>query len=75
MSHNRKSAIWGTGFGTKHHWEWQQTDVYVDPKVNHYQCAVCGVEFAHYRGQSPTIYDAMREGGIPEECEPPKSRI
>ena len=80
---NPKSDIIGIGWGMSHEWsqighqQWSYTDPFtgVTKGGNNiggptfYRCSVCRVRFDHHYHDIPDIFEAMKEAGIPDECE------
>jgi len=60
------SDIYGAGYGHKHNWK-RGFQPY-GQKGTPYKCETCGVEFTHWYDQTPSIFTAIKEDGIPEFC-------
>lgn len=57
--------------GTNHNWQRLETNqwgAHGGPAVTGFCCADCNTYFAHYYHNTPDIYKAMKEQGVPEEC-------
>ena len=61
------SDITGTGHGSAHDWKNLGTSPF---KVTEYSCRKCGAFFRHCYGDTPRIFEAMKQQSIPVECAP-----
>ena len=59
------SDIVGTGWGAGHDWQRGETAPW---KVTPYRCRACGASFAHAYDGAPSIFKAMHQAGVPNEC-------
>lgn len=67
LPNEEKSAIRGTGHGSKHLWERGFTG---PSRTTHYLCKRCNIDFYHHYPSTPNIFEAMAKAGIPDECAP-----
>lgn len=58
------SDIHGSGFGSKHNWHRHFTRA---NKSTPYTCD-CGASFTHWYDETPNIFQAIKEAGVPEDC-------
>ena len=77
MGNNKKSEIYGSGYGDKHIWRRGDTEQvngffgYTGgTKSTYYQCSECGEGFRHnYDNFGETdIFEAMKFRNVSEEC-------
>ena len=60
------SDIYGEGHGSAHDWQY----CWSSWKTSVYQCARCGHKFAHAYDCTPDVFEAMKQQGVPAECQP-----
>jgi len=59
------SDIYGEGHGSAHDWQYCGSSPW---KTSYYQCARCGHKFVHAY-DSMDIFQAMKQQGVPAECQ------
>lgn len=58
----------------KHKWErtyshdWANTSGDYNAAHSSYKCEICGVTFTHWYHTTPSIYEAIKDAGVEEEC-------
>lgn len=57
--------IQGTGYGSSHDWQRGETCF----RCTYYKCKNCGAVFSHYYPDTPSIFKAIAELGVPDKCE------
>ncbi len=69
------TQVCGKGYGDKHDWreegslQWSAANLPSDSANTRYRCVRCMVEFRHYYHVEPNIFEAMKEAGVPENCQ------
>ena len=65
VASNPKGHVIGSGWGSDHLWhkEWSSPS-----RTSYYKCARCYWPFGHSYHEMPSIFEAMREDGVPEKC-------
>jgi len=65
-----ESDIRGNGYGDKHTWVQVQTLQRNIPqdRMTYYSCAYCQKDFWHRYRVISDIFEAMKQWGVPEEC-------
>ena len=58
------SHINGQGYGSSHDWMYQGSI----PKASGYQCKGCGERFTHMYDETPNIFQAIEQAGVPDAC-------
>jgi len=64
------SAITGSGYGSSHTWITGDTRQARNPedRATYYHCEKCEVAFMHYYHVTHSIFEAMKQSGIKDQC-------
>lgn len=73
---NLESDVTGNGYGASHRWQNKGTSY---ARATRYECKCCGAAFWHQYNKTPSIFKAIYDYNVPDECpgriekkEPPK---
>ena len=61
------SKINGSGFGDSHDWVCDQQGSY--EHIASWRCNRCKKGFRHFYNETPNIFQAIEESGLPDKCE------